>query len=77
MQRREEANRRAEKLLTGKGRPSDLDWLYLWLRARSHGIKSVRELGDLIGHANLRDKGQFVLNLEDLYAMTRFHFSRI
>ena len=37
----------------------------------------MRELGDLIGHADLGDKGQFVTHLEDLCAMTRFHFSGI
>jgi hypothetical protein len=49
--------RRAERLLGGERNTSDLYALFLWLRERSFGNKTVADIGDFLAHSEEREQG--------------------
>jgi hypothetical protein len=57
MARDVEMRRRTMRLLDGDFRPDDVSRLFLWLRERSHGLASIREIGDFVAHSDTRKKG--------------------
>lgn len=62
-----ELKSRIERLLQGERRVEHLDRLFIGLRDRCYGRKSVRELGDFVAHRRERDRGTAQLRLSDIF----------
>ncbi|MEA3540239.1 MAG: hypothetical protein U9R73_14015 [Pseudomonadota bacterium] len=77
MARKHEYRIRAQRFLSGDFHVEDLSRLFLFLRANSFGAETVRDIGDMIGHADSRGKGLSLRRVNDTYAMTRFIIPRV
>ena len=75
MARDQEMRARVVRLLDGDFRHGDLSTLYLWLRARSHGLASVREIGDFVAHSDDRDKGLVTDEMRDFFGYLSMRFA--
>jgi hypothetical protein len=62
---------RVERLLRGDFRPEDLNHLFLYLRAHSHGAWSIVEVGDFIAHRDRRKKGPVTQAARDFFYASR------
>jgi hypothetical protein len=74
---KDELRFRVRRFLTGPFDANDLTKLFLFLRGYSYGRQSVRDLGDMIGHADVRTKGLSVDRVREvqtiaLYTIPRF-----
>ncbi len=45
------------RLIDGKRSARDLDAIFLWLRPRTFGAKTVKDIGDFVAHADEKDRG--------------------
>jgi hypothetical protein len=77
MSKKEEFRLRAQRFLTGTFDQSDLNALFLFFRTNSFGCMSVRDLGDMIGHAETRNKGISVDAVRAMRTVAAFHLKRI
>jgi len=68
---------RAQRFLGGPFQPADLTALFLFLRNESCVRESVRDLGDMIGHSDIRDKGLSVKRVCAAYQVARHVIFRI
>jgi len=59
--------RAIERLLEGSRKVEDLHRVMLWLRTRSFGFHSVKEIGDGIAHSDERDQGLLFDRVRDFY----------
>ncbi len=62
---------RVERLLKDKAVPRDLDRIFSWVRFKSFGISSVREVADFANHVETRNQGPVradILNFVDVIA---------
>lgn len=66
-----EMRTRVDRLLAGECRPDDLTRLFLYLRERSFGIASIREVGDFVAHSTERDKGLTTQESHEFFAAVR------
>jgi hypothetical protein len=57
--------------LKGDFHPDDLTRLFLWLRERSYGAASIREVGDFVAHSDERTKGVVTDELRGFFAHLR------
>jgi hypothetical protein len=71
MAREPELRRRVEQLLRGQFNQEHLTRLYLWLRSRSYGIASVREIGHFVAHADERSVGPVTDEVRDFFTFAR------
>src|SRR3954453_18158076 len=62
-----EMRRRVQRLIAGEFRPDDVRPLFLWLRERSYGIGSIREIGDFVAHSDTREKGPITDDARDYF----------
>jgi len=72
MSRELELRNRVLRLANGEFRPEDLSRLFLWLRTRSYGVASIREIGDFIAHSDERFKGLTTDDMRDFFRFLRF-----
>lgn len=62
---------RVERMLKGDYRVEDLTRIFLWMRTRSYGRQTVREVGDFVAHADERTKGIGTDATRDFFAALR------
>lgn len=72
-----EYRQRAQRLLTDESKIDDLNCLFLFLRQNSHGNKTVRDIGDMIAHSDVRNKGLSLERISDLYEIAKFQALKI
>lgn len=65
--------RHVNRLLLGERDPRSLDALFNWLRFHSFGLKTVKEVGDLIGHSFHKDTGLAWESLGRIWTMAEYH----
>jgi hypothetical protein len=63
---------RVERLLYGDFTLDDLTRIFLFLRERSYGRKTVREIGDFVAHLGERDRGVTTDLARDFFKVLRF-----
>jgi hypothetical protein len=51
---------RVQRILAGHGRSEDFGSLFVELRAKTYGSKRFREIGDFVGHRDVRNRGLIV-----------------
>jgi len=61
-----ELRHRVERYISGDRRVSDLDRIFLGLRARCYGLASIREIGDFVAHRDQREKGPVTDKVKDI-----------
>ncbi|TGR17824.1 hypothetical protein EN845_29115 [Mesorhizobium sp. M8A.F.Ca.ET.202.01.1.1] len=59
--------KRVERLLAEGFRHDDITKLLLWLRERSYGVSSIREIGDFVAHSDTKTKGAVTQELRDFF----------
>lgn len=69
---KDELRFRVQRFLTGPFDVNDLTKLFLFLRGYSYGRQSVRDLGDMIGHADVRNKGLSVDRVRNVQTIALF-----
>ena len=75
--RKGEYRERAQRILAGKFNIDDLNRLFLFLRQNSHGNETVRDIGNMIGHADARHQGLSLQRVIDLYEVAKFQAPKI
>jgi hypothetical protein len=68
---------RAQRLLLGVFQIDDLNRLFLFLRQNSYGERAVREVGDLVAHADEREKGVISESVTDFYRICKYFYPRL
>ena len=68
---------RVQRFLTGPFDACDLTKLFLFLRGKSVGRQSVRDLGNMIGHADIRDQGISVYRVRDAQTIALYKMRRL
>lgn len=68
---------RVDRLLAGQRRARDLDAIFLWLRTRSFGHQTVKDIGDFVAHGDERDKGVAWVGVRSISKTLAFHIPRI
>ncbi|WP_156937955.1 hypothetical protein [Mesorhizobium sp. LNHC221B00] len=76
MARNDEMRKRVERLLAEGFRDDDITKLLLWLRERSYGVSSVREIGDFVAHSDTKTKGVVTQDLRDFFRYLELRTSR-
>jgi hypothetical protein len=69
MVRDQELRTRVERLLAGDIRPEDFSRLFLWLRSRSYGAASIKEIGHFEAHPDERDSGLVTDDARDFFRL--------
>lgn len=77
MATKDEFGIRAQRWLSGELNSSDIEKLFLFLRARSHGSSVIKDIGDVLGHSDRRTKGVMIDRVWDLYQIWRYHLPRM
>jgi hypothetical protein len=77
MRRERELRIRVERFLKGDFRPDDLTRLFLWLRERSFGVASIREIGDFVAHSDEKIKGVVTNEAKTFFRFLRFRSAYI
>lgn len=62
---------RARRFLSGDFRCGDLDALFLLMRNKPFGCETVRDIGNMRGHANSRNQGIALDRIRDQFQMLR------
>lgn len=65
--------RHVRRLLSGERDPRSLDALFNWLRFHSNGLRTVKEVGDLIAHSFHKDTGLAWESLARIWTMAEYH----
>lgn len=58
--------------MRGEFRSDDFARLYLWLRDKSYGMTSIREIGDFVAHSGERSRGIVTDEVRDFFRFFRF-----
>lgn len=72
MAKKDELRFRVQRFLTGPFSVNDLNAVFLFLREYSFGRQSVRDLGDMIAHADIRNKGVSVNRVRDMQTVALY-----
>lgn len=67
---------RLRRLLAGSIYSDDLTNLFLFVRDKSNGLETVRDIGDFIAHQNERDRGLTTHSMRNWYEIVSFHLTR-
>ena len=62
---------RAQRFLNGDFRCDDLNALFLLFRNKPYGCETIRDIGNMRGHADLRDRGISLERIRDQFQMLR------
>lgn len=73
MAREIELRSRVERLLRGDIRVDDLSRILLWLRFRTYGAASIKELGHFISHSDERNVGLVTDEARDFFFLLPYH----
>ncbi len=65
------------RFIAGTRNPRDLDAIFLWIRAKSFGLKTVKDIGDFVAHAEEKNQGIIWDRGSLLAAIFHFHIPRI
>lgn len=68
---------RVNRLLAGRATFRDLERIFLWLRFRSFGYSSIKDVGDFTGHLEDRNRGSSYESVQRLYDMLRLTILQI
>ena len=71
MSKQDEYKIRALRFLSGNFIGDDLSALFLFLRTKPFGCDAVRDIGDMKGHADTRDRGISLDRIRDQFQMLR------
>lgn len=74
---REEIRIRVDRLLGGQRNIENLDRIFQYVRSRSFGRKTVRDVGDFVHHADGRGQGATWERLRLHYDLIRIHWKTI
>jgi hypothetical protein len=77
MPRETELRNRIVRLLNGQIRLDDLSRLFAWLRFRTHGADSIKEIGHFLAHPDERDQGVVTDAARDFFVFLPFHAEKI
>lgn len=76
MPRTDELKRWVGRLMAGEVNTRDLDVLFLWLRGRSFGNRTVADIGDFVAHSDEREKGVAWAGVQHFFNVARFLLPR-
>ena len=72
MTKKDELRFRVQRFLAGPFNVTDLSTTFLFLRGQSFGRNTVRDIGDMLGHADLRDRGLSVDRVRNLQVIALY-----
>lgn len=68
---------KVKKFVEGTSSSRDLDAIFLWLRQRSFGAKTVKDIGDFVAHADEKSQGIVWDKASLLSSMFRFSLPKL
>jgi hypothetical protein len=77
MMKKEEVRLRLHRVLSGSRNVEHLNRLFNWLRFRSHGWRTIKEIGDFAAHQEKRDQGISWKRAKDIFFNARLFLTAI